>query len=135
MVHNPRAMIAVCLAAFAAQGCASNPPHSQDAIARAEASIGQANGVDTNHVEAATLQVARQKLDDAKQAQSKGDRKRAERLARQADLEAQLAASRAQATEAEKAANELRASNATLRRESERNAAGASSPGSTGTSP
>ena len=121
MVHNPRALIAVVLAGLAAQGCASNPPHSQEAVTRAEASIGQANGIDTAHTEAATLQLARQKLDDAKQAQSKGDRKRAERLARQADLEAQLAGSRAQATAAEKAASELRASVETLRRESLRN--------------
>jgi hypothetical protein len=130
MVHNPRALIAVCLAGLAAQGCATSPPRSQDAVARAEASIGQATGVDSGHTEAATLQVARQKLDDARQAQSKGDQKRAERLARQADLEAQLAAARAQATASEKAANETRTGVDALRRESERNV----SPGaSTGT--
>jgi hypothetical protein len=126
MVHNPRALIAVCLAGLAAQGCSSNPPRPQDAVSRAESSIAQANGIDSGRTESATLQVARQKLDEAKQAQSKGDKRRAERLARQADLEGQLAATRAQATAAEKAAGEVRASIETLRQESARNAAAAS---------
>jgi hypothetical protein len=130
MVYNPRAVIAVCLAAFATQGCASNPPHDKEALQRAEAGIAQADGADTGHTESATLQVARQKLDEAKQAQSKGDHRQAERLARQAELQAQLASARAQATASEKAATELRAGVEALRQESARG--GAAAPGTTG---
>jgi hypothetical protein len=100
-------------------GCASTPKPTE-AMARAQASYEAADQADARRYDAANLESAKDKIAQSKAAAEKGDMKKADWLAQQADLDAQLAASHARAATAEKAAQEVRASTATLRNETER---------------
>lgn len=120
MVHNPRAVIAMCLAGVVASGCASDPSRADRALARAEASVSQASVPAVQRSQAASLLVAQRKLEEAKQAHSKHRYDDAERLAQQAELEAQLAGAQARAGDAEKAVAEIDRSLSSLRDESTR---------------
>jgi hypothetical protein len=105
--------------AAATVGCASTPKPTE-AMSRAQASYEQADQADARRYDAANLESAKDKLAQAKAAAEKGDMKKADWLAQQADLDAQLAGAHARASAAQKAAEEVNASTATLRSETQR---------------
>jgi hypothetical protein len=88
---------------------------SEVAVQEAQRTIGQA---ETGAVE---LQSAKQHLDAANNALTKGQQQEAERRAEQAQLHAELAVAKVQSAEARRAADEVLASTETLRSETERN--------------
>lgn len=118
----------LCAALAAATvGCASTPKPTE-AMARAQASYEQADQADARRYDAGNLEAAKDKLAQANAAAEKGDMKKADWLAQQADLDAQLAGARARSAAAEKAAEELRASIATLRNETQQRQPAATAP-------
>ena len=88
---------------------------SEVAVQEAQRTIGQA---ETGAVE---LQKAKQHLDAANNALTKGQQQQAERRAEQAQLHAELAVAKVQSADARRAADEVLASTETLRSETERN--------------
>jgi hypothetical protein len=88
---------------------------SATSIQQAEQTIGESESG------ALELQRAKEQLSQAYQAMNDNNVQRAERFARLASLGAELAVAKAQNESARKAANELRASIETLRKEAERN--------------
>lgn len=100
--------------------CASQDLRSTEAMARAERSISQADQAGAGRHDPAALDSSRQKLADARTAEGKGDQTKALRLAQQAELEAEMATARGRTAEANKAADEVRASTEALRAESTR---------------
>ena len=96
--------------------CASTPKPSA-AVNRAEASVDQADQAGARRYDPGTLDTSKQKLGEAKDAAEKGNPVAADKLAEQAQLDADLAAATARAANARKAADEVNASTATLRAE------------------
>lgn len=103
-----------------AAGCATTPPLSTEALARAEQSVEQADQAGARRFDPGNLDAAKEKLDQARAAAKKGDQKLATQLAEQAELDAELAAARGRSASAKIAADELRASLEALRSESTR---------------
>lgn len=100
--------------------CASNEPRPTEAMTRAENSVNQADQAGARRYDPANLDSAQQKLSQARTAADKGDEAQANRLAQQAELDAELAAAKARSAESRKAAEEVRASTEALRSESQR---------------
>lgn len=100
--------------------CASQDLRPTEAIARAENSISQADQAGARRYDPAALDSSRQKLAAAKSAGEKGDEELALQLAQQAELEAEMATAKGRTAEANKAADEVRASTEALRGESAR---------------
>jgi len=107
----------LALAIFAVAGCSGNPPRPTEAMTRAQTSIDQADQAEARRFDPANLDSAKEKLSQAKTAADKGDTRNANRLAEQAELDADLAAARGRSASAAKAAEEVRASTETLRAE------------------
>jgi Domain of unknown function (DUF4398) len=104
-----------------AAGCAANQPVVVTTdFADAAASIRQAETAGAQRYSSRELNIARQELDQAREAQERGDYDLAERLAKQAEVDAELAAATAGNREMQAAVDELRASIETLRRETQR---------------
>jgi len=106
--------------AIVSSGCANDRTLTQatlEYVSRAEASIERAEQAGAQRYSARELNLARQELDDARDAQERDDPVLAERLAIQADLDAQLAAARAGNEEMQAAARELDDSLRTLEEE------------------
>jgi hypothetical protein len=114
-------MITVALSALA--GCASTPKEPSAAVSRAEVSVDQADQAGARRYDPGTLDTSKEKLGQAKAAALKGNAMASDQLAEQAQLDAELAAATARAANAKKAADEVKASTATLRGEIARQSA------------
>lgn len=102
-------------------GCASTPPPELvQQMTRAETSIAQAEQSGAPSGALAELQQARDKQASAKQSLDKGDYELAMRQAKQAQLDAQYAATKSQAAQAQTAAAEVQDSLRTLKQEGAR---------------
>ncbi len=115
--------VAVAVAIFMT-GCASAPtipaPTEQMALSRsAISSAGSAGGSEYAPVQ---LKSAMDKMDSAEHAIGEKDYGLARRLAEEAQVDAQLAATTARAGKAQKAADALKQSNQVLKKELDRNA-------------
>jgi hypothetical protein len=107
---------------LALAGCAGQEPQQQtNEFFQAEAAITQAEQSGAQRFASRELNLARQQLDQARAAREDGDLVLAQRLANQAQVDAQLAAARAGNEEMQNAVQELRASLETLREEIRRN--------------
>jgi chromosome segregation ATPase len=111
----------VVAAALAGGGCASNRvvPNEEE-LARATASIEAAEKAGAFEHGGAELNKARQKLTAAKEAADEGETERAQRLAIEADLDADLAVAKSDNQEIQAAVAELQESIRTLQQELQR---------------
>ena len=111
-------------------GCASGPPRQTTVdLTRARTLVAAAEQNGAQQYAAADLQAARDKAHEARHLAS-NDPKRADRLANEAAVDAQLASARAQDAQARHALTDMRRTLRTLRREENHNT-GASAPGLT----
>ncbi|NND45003.1 MAG: DUF4398 domain-containing protein [Xanthomonadales bacterium] len=107
--------------ALALTGCASSADRPDAQMARAETSINLAQESGARQYGAIALTRAQEQLAQAETAAANGEYLVALRLAEQAELNAELAASQANRYKAEAALAEVNESISTLRREIERN--------------
>lgn len=94
--------------------CSSVPPQPNTAMIKAQSAVAQAQNADTRQYAAMDLNSAVTKLQAATDANAKRDYKRANYLAEEAQVDAQLAMAKAQAAKSEEAATQLRKSNQAL---------------------
>ena len=120
MKHTTLHPLAAVAAMLAVAGCASTPPPNQE-LTLARAAIDEAAEADAQRYAARELTSARQNLSRAEAAVQRNDNLVAARLAEQARADAQLAAARARAVNAEQAAQALEQGIETLRQEMLRN--------------
>ena len=120
MKHTTLHPLATVAAMLAVAGCASTPPPNQE-LTLARAAIDEAAEADAQKYAARELTSARQNLSRAEAAVQRNDNLVAARLAEQARADAQLAAARARAVNAEQAADALEQGIDTLRQEMLRN--------------
>jgi hypothetical protein len=106
-------------AAFAA-GCASAPPRPEAQLARAEASITQAEQAGARQYAGSEYDSARDKLGEAQRLADKGKTAQAAWLADEARVDAEFAAAHARHASADKAATEVRLATETLQEEARR---------------
>jgi hypothetical protein len=100
-------------------------------MVRAQSSYEQADQAGARRYDPGNLNSAREKLAQANTAAERNDMRRAEWLARQAELDADLAGAHARAVIAETAAQEQRASISALRDETRRSPPPGPPPGGT----
>lgn len=113
-----RTTLLVTLSApFLLAGCASAPDPLVPQIARAETNIENAEQTGAEQFASADLDMARTKLKQAEQAAENGNDATALRLANQAELDARVAAARAEEAEAQAALAEIKQGIETLRQE------------------
>jgi hypothetical protein len=116
-------LILICTAAIgcgAILGCATEGPQPSEQMAHARALVSQADKAQAQRFAAADLQRAHDELSAAENANSQGKYNEARSYAESAGVDADLAAARAEAGEAQHAAREVATSNATMRQESDR---------------
>jgi hypothetical protein len=120
---TPRTLVlsATMVSAFGALGCASQGPKPTEEMTRARTVIEQADKGNAQRYAAADLQRAHDELRDAEKATDARKYDEARRYAEAAEVDADVAAARGNASEAQRAANELRKGNATLQGEADRN--------------
>jgi hypothetical protein len=122
-----RNVFAALAATVLAWGCAGNSQRgdantdSREDFARAEASINEAQNAGAYEHGGADLNRAREKLNAARKASEEGEDDVAQRLAIEADLDADVAAATARNQEMQGAVTELQASIRTLQDELRRN--------------
>jgi hypothetical protein len=110
-------------AALFLAGCSGVSDLTREHVARSETAVNQAQQtLGNSEAGAIELQRARQNLDQAHAAVSKGDEKHADAFAQQAQLDSELAVAKSQTASARKAADELTASIQQLRQEAQRTA-------------
>jgi hypothetical protein len=114
------ASLAALCAAAALAGCASSGPRPDEQIARADASIAQADQAGARQYSGAEFDMARDKAKEAHRLADKGDNDPARQLAEQAELDAELAAAQSRAKATQKAAAEVQAGTESLREETSR---------------
>lgn len=107
---------------LALAGCASTPPPTSQ-MAVAEAAVQHANTSSTSDYAPTELQIAVSKLASARQAMTDKDYARAQRLAAQVEVDAQVAELHAQAARSRKSAQESQDAARVLREELERKTA------------
>ncbi len=113
----------VVLTALSVAGCSTvGPP--KDSVAAADLAVQEANKTKAPEYSPLELRIARDKLEQAKRAMDKEEYTQARRLAEEALVDAQLATAKANSEEARRAANDLRQSLETLRREAQRSSQG-----------
>ena len=115
----PRAIGVLAVAAALTAGCATTPaPTEQLAVSKAAV----ANAVDAGGPEFAPAEMrnAQEKLDRANQAMAAKDYERAQWMAEQAQVDAQLAGSKARAAKAQKASLATQEDSRVLREEMDR---------------
>ena len=112
------ALAAVSLVVVA--GCAGNRPATSAGIEEAEQRIDEAERAEAQRYANRELNMAREKLIAARDAQRDGDEERAARLAERAELDAALAIATADNESIQEAVDELRTTIATLESELER---------------
>lgn len=103
-----------------AAGCAGNQPVPSASIDQAEQRIDEAERSDAQRYANRELNMAREKLLQAREALEDGDEERAARLAEHAELDAAYAIALADSQSAQDAVEELRATLSTLEGEIER---------------
>lgn len=109
--------VAAVLAVLLAGGCASTPdPHLQR-LAAAEAGVEQARSSGASRYANADLSRARSKLERARRAADDGDEALAERLAHEAEVDAEYAAVAAESAKLQEAVHAIRESIESLRQE------------------
>lgn len=101
-------------------GCANNPPETVTSIDQAEERIDEAERAEAQRYATRELNMAREKLLAAREAQQDGDEERAARLAEHAELDATLAIATADNESVQAAVDELRETLTTLQSELER---------------
>jgi chromosome segregation ATPase len=117
-------LVAVAAASLLA-GCGGVSEVTRERVARSETAVRQAQQtIGTSEAGALELQRARDLLSQARAALDSKKEQPALRLAREAELQAELAVAKAQTAAARKAADELQASIRTLRMEAERGQVG-----------
>ena len=110
--------VTVAAAIFIA-GCASIPaPTEQMAVSKVE--VSNASSAGGNEFAPLEIKSAMDKMDSAERAMAAEDYVLARRLAEQAQVDAQLAAAKARAAKAQKAAKALQTDNRVLRQEIDR---------------
>lgn len=105
--------------AFAA-GCASAPPRPEAQLARAEASLTQAEQSGARQYAGVEYDAARDKLGEANRLADAGKTAQAGMVADQARVDAEFAAARSRHQAADKAAKEVRIATETLQEEAAR---------------
>ena len=118
---NGRALLLMAVPVAALGACASNPDRPFEELGRAEASIEQAQASGAREYGAAELEAAQNKLVRARTAANDNDNVMAERYAREAALDANLAIAMTRNRQAELSVEELNRSIETLRQEISRN--------------
>jgi membrane-bound lytic murein transglycosylase len=115
-------VIAACalLAPALLAGCASKPPRPEAQLARAEASLVQAEQSGARQYSGMEYDTARDKLGEAKRLADQGKTAPAALLADQARADAEFAAARSRHLAADKAANEVRMGTEALQDETTR---------------
>jgi hypothetical protein len=114
-------LIPIALTIGALGGCASGPPRQTTAaLTRAHTLVAAAEHSGAQQYAAADLQKAHDEAQEADQFATK-DPQRADRLANEATVDAQLASARAQDAQTRHALNDLHQTLQTLRSEEERN--------------
>lgn len=121
LILNGRAMLLMAVPVAALGACASNPDRPFQELARAEASIEQAQASGAREYGAAELEAAQNKLVRARTAADDNDGMMAGRYAREAALDANLAIAITRNRQAELSVEELNRSIETLRQEISRN--------------
>lgn len=114
-----RTVSGIGIAAVAMAGCASVPPPTEQ-IAVSRAAVSAAASAGGNEFASADMRSAQDKLDRAVQAMTTEDYKIARSLAEQAQVDAQLAASKARSAKAQKAAVTVQEDSRVLRKEIDR---------------
>jgi len=122
MTPMKSASITFALLALTAAGCASSPDRPVQQLTRAESSVRFAEQSGARQYSTTALDTARDKLARADQAAERGDNEIAERLAAEAELDAEFAAAKATRGKADDALSEVRDSIETLRNEITRGA-------------
>lgn len=122
MKHAIRHLAPCCVATgmLVLGGCAVSADRPDPQMARAQASIELAQESGARQYAAVPLTRAQEQLQQAERAAEHGEYEQALRLAKQAELNAELAASRADRKKAEAALAEVNESIVTLRREIQR---------------
>lgn len=116
-----RAAGPLALTALLLTGCGGVSELTKERVARSETSVQQAQQTVGNSEQGAIeLQRAKDNLEHARKALKDGDEQPAERYARLAQLDAELAISKSQSASARRAADELLASIKQLRQEAQR---------------
>ncbi|MDO8939769.1 MAG: DUF4398 domain-containing protein [Methylicorpusculum sp.] len=100
-------------------GCAGIPPTEQMAVSKA--AVNNANSAGGNEYAPLPLRSAMEKMDAAEQAMRDKEYELARQLSEQAQVDAQLAAAKARAAKAQKAAAALKEGTKVLRQEIDRN--------------
>lgn len=113
------AMSGIGFAALTIAGCASIPPPTEQ-IAVSKAAVANAASAGASEFAAADMRAAQEKLDRAIQAMTAEDYQTAQALAEQAQVDAQLAATKARSAKAQKAAVTVQEDSEILRKELER---------------
>lgn len=112
-----RAMSGIGLAAAVMAGCATSVPAPTEQIAVSKAAVANAVGAGGPEFAPAEMRTAQDKLDRANQAMSAKDYERARWLAEEAQVDAQLAVTKARSAKAQKAAYALQEDSRVLREE------------------
>jgi hypothetical protein len=115
----PRAMSGIGLAAVLISGCASIPAPTEQ-IAVSKQAVSSAASAGGNEYASADMRAAQDKLNRAIQAMAAKDYENARLLAEQAEVDAQLAASKAGSAKAQKAAATVVEDSRVLRKEIDR---------------
>ncbi len=116
------AKAALAAGALALAACASTPPPTE-ALTAAEGAIKRAEETRVADYASPELKSAREKLAAARDAVGREDMAAAGNLARQAQVDAELAAAKAEAMKANNTIDEMKKGNEALRQESLRNSA------------
>ncbi len=114
-----RTMGGIAVAALALSGCASIPPPTEQ-IAVSKVAVSNATSAGGNEFASGDMRAAQDKLDRAIQAMAAEDYRTARSLAEQAQVDAQLAATKARSAKAQKAAATVQEDSQVLRKEIER---------------
>lgn len=120
-ILHGRAILLMAVPVAALGACASSPDRPFEELGRAEASIEQAQASGAREYGAAELEAAQNKLVRARTAANDNDNVMAERYAREATLDANLAIAMTRNRQAELSVEELNKSIETLRQEISRN--------------
>ena len=115
--------VPLVLTVLSVAGCSTvGPP--KDSVAAAELAVQQANKSKAPQYSPLELRMAADKLEEAKRAMNKKEYTLARRLAEEALVDAQVAEAKVASEDARRAANDMRESIETLRREAERSSPG-----------
>lgn len=109
--------VLVASASVFLSGCAASPPAPTEQIAVSKATVVQASSAGASELAPAELQTAREKLDRASVAMASKDYEQARILAEQAQVDAQLAVTKARSVKAQKAAAAVQEDSRVLREE------------------